>query len=301
MAKGGSTQSAGTSTVNQQVNLPPEISQLLGLLPEPTQGALALTPATPYQGATVAPPARQTTEALGLGESLARSLGDPGATVRNLGQATAAGDYLNPASNPYLASTIDYAQRPIREAFTSDVLPNIGAKGYTEGAYGSPQMQNLQLRAARDFERALGDVSSNIAGQNYARERELQLASPSLISQGLGLSTAPIEMLRGVGGGYESIAQNAIQNDLNAYNAALTAPWFPLQQVAGLAGSLPAPTSSTTTTSGTVPTPGVASNFLSGALGGAALGASAAGPLSIGLPWAAGGGALLGALAGALG
>ena len=82
-------------------------------------------PRSYYTGSTVVPFSGQTTEALTGIENRART-GSPLVTgAQSQVAKTMSGDYLDPATNPYLTSAMDAATRPMREAFTEDVLPGI--------------------------------------------------------------------------------------------------------------------------------------------------------------------------------
>ena len=87
------------------------------------------TPRTMYEGSTVVPFSPVTEAGLTAIQTRAEA-GSPLVTgAQDLTAATMRGDYLSPDSNPYLASAMDAATRPMREAFTQDVMPGIDPFG----------------------------------------------------------------------------------------------------------------------------------------------------------------------------
>ena len=78
---------------------------------------------------------------------------------------TAGGKFLN--SNPYLDSMFASASRPVTDQIQSQFS--------SAGRYGSAANQDV-------LGRSLGELSSNIYGQNYARERQNQLSAGNAIT-----------------------------------------------------------------------------------------------------------------------
>jgi hypothetical protein len=84
----------------------------------------------------------------------------PGA-LQNI-QDTISGRYLDPASNPYLSNTYDYAAR--------QVTPRINSIFEAGGRYGSGMHQGI-------LGQNLSDLANNIYGTNYQNERTRQFAA----------------------------------------------------------------------------------------------------------------------------
>jgi len=108
-----------------------------------------------------------------------------GVSGRNLRQ-TIQGQYLDPASNPFLASAIEAATRPVMEAYQDVTLPHLRDQFTLAGQAVQPnssspfEAQTLMYgrRAAQD----VGDISSRIAAANYEAERQRQLQAAGLVS-----------------------------------------------------------------------------------------------------------------------
>lgn len=85
---------------------------------------------------------------------------------------TAAGGFLN--ANPYQQQMIQAATRPLEQQFSQAVLPGIASLYSKSGRLGSGSMERALGTATEGFGRALGDVTSNIAGTQFQAERGLQ-------------------------------------------------------------------------------------------------------------------------------
>ena len=177
-------------------------------------------PRSYYTGSTVVPFSGQTTEALTGIENRARA-GSPLVTgAQSQVAKTMAGDYLNPATNPYLTSAMDAATRPMREAFTEDVLPSIDTAFSQAGRYGSGLQARQQQRAAEDYLQSLGDVGSRMAYSNYADERARQEAATSAAPAMAELDYLGLERLGQVGAAQEELAARQLQEDIDRFNFA---------------------------------------------------------------------------------
>jgi len=180
------------------------------LLPFLTQGleraqSLFLTGQQPtfFPGQTYVSPSAETTESLAQQEALARQQSQvlnqaqqafmggltaqsqaaplfqnvfsaaqqPAAGSDALRQA-AAGGFLN--ANPYQQQMIQAATRPLEQQFSQAVLPGIASLYSRSGRLGSGSMERALGTATEGFGRALGDVTSNIAGTQFQAERGLQ-------------------------------------------------------------------------------------------------------------------------------
>ena len=100
----------------------------------------------------------------------------------------AGGGFLN--SNPYQQQMIQSATRPLQQAFSEQVLPGISSLYSKSGRLGSGSMERALGSATESYGRALGDVSSNLAGSQYQAERQLQ---QSALGQLAGVSAQDIQ------------------------------------------------------------------------------------------------------------
>lgn len=194
-----------------------------------------------YPGQTYVTPSAQTEQALAQQEALATGA-QPAlqsaqqayqASLGQLGQ-TAAGGFLG--GSPYQQAMIAAATRPLVQQYSQEIVPGI-ASGYSRaGRYGSGAMERAQASAAESFGRALGDVTSTIAGQDYARERALQQqaqmgqaalaqAAPSFFQMGF----LPSQALAQVGAAREAIAQQPLAEAIQRYQYQQQLPYQQLQ------------------------------------------------------------------------
>lgn len=231
-----------------------------------------------YPGQMFVSPSAQTEQALAQQEQLAGGMAPiigagQQAYLSSLGQLgqTAAGGFLT--GSPYREAMIQAATRPLVQQYSEQVVPSIASGFSRAGRYGSGAMEQAQARAAEAFGRSLGDVSATIAGQDYARERQLQQqaqtaqaalgqAAPSFFQA----SFLPAQALAQVGAARETIAQRPLTEAIQRYQFAQELPYRQLQ---GFLGSV---YGSPMTSSQFQPIPQAQTNPLGQALGGATLG-----------------------------
>ena len=183
-----------------------------------------------FPGQTYVSPSTQTeqsitqTEALATGQQPILQASQQGylSSLGQLGQ-TAAGGFLQ--GNPYQQAMIAAATRPITQQFNEQVLPGVASLYSRAGRYGSGAMERALGGATEAYGRALGDVSSTIAGQDYARERGLQQqaqfgtatlaqAAPSFYQQ----QFLPSQTLAQVGSAREGIAAQPLQEQMARFS-----------------------------------------------------------------------------------
>ena len=101
--------------------------------------------------------------------------------------ATAQGEFLSPDSNPFLQATIEAAQRPVVQRFRDETLPRLRSQFTGAGQQVQPESSSPFDRAAalasRGLTQELGDISSQLAGQNFQRERSRQQAAANALPQ----------------------------------------------------------------------------------------------------------------------
>lgn len=138
-----------------------------------------------------------------------------------LGQ-TAQGAYLN--ANPYMAAMVQAAMDPVTRNYQTALAPQLDASFAGSGRYGSGAMLGARDTAQQNLGRTLADMSSNLYGQQYARERQLQDAAAQqygqLYNQGqqLGMqgATSAANITNAAGNQYlaglQQAGQSAYQN-----------------------------------------------------------------------------------------
>jgi hypothetical protein len=268
-----------------------------------------------FGGQTYVSPSAQTMDALAQQEALARQQSPvlqqaQQAYQQSLGGigATAGGSFLG--GNPYQQQMMQAATRPLEQQFSNQILPQIASLYSKSGRYGSGAMQNALGQATEGYGRALGDITSNIAGQQYQQERGLQqqaqlgqaqlaAAAPSIYGQ----QFLPTQQLAQIGAAQEAIAAQPLQEQMARFNFGQQLPY---QQLSGYLSSVyGSPMGSYGTKSQTMPSNpliNTAAGAGLGYLGGQALGSYFSGsPFSLTSPSGYGiagglGGAALGGL-----
>jgi hypothetical protein len=289
------------------------------LLPYLTQGleraeSLFLTGQQPqfFPGQTYVSPSAATTQSIAQQEAIARQQSPVlqqaqqayQSSLSGIGQ-TAGGGFLN--SNPYQAQMMQAATRPLEQAFSQQVLPGISSLYSKSGRLGSGAMERALGTATEGYGRALGDVTSNIAGSQYQAERGLmqqaQLGQAALAQAApsiYGQQFLPSQALGQVGAQQEAIASQPLQEQMARYQFGQQLPYQQLQgYLSSVYGSPMAGYG--TQTQQTPMYQNRTTNALTGALAGGALGYGLNQAFNFGSPYAsAGGGAVLGGLLGGL-
>ena len=194
-----------------------------------------------FPGQMYVSPSAQTEQALAQQEALATGAQPTlqaaqqayQASLGQIGQ-TAAGGFLQ--GNPYQQAMLQAATRPLTQQFGEQVLPGVASLYSRAGRYGSGSMERALGSATEAYGRALGDVSANIVGQDYARERALQQqaqmgqaalaqAAPSFFQMGF----LPSQALAQVGAQREAIAAQPLQEQIQRYQFSQQLPYSQLQ------------------------------------------------------------------------
>ena len=218
------------------------------LLPYLTEGlerskSLFLTGQQPtyFPGQTYVSPTAATTDALAQQEALARQENpllqqSQQAFLSSLGQQgqTASGAFLN--ANPYQQQMIQAATRPLEQKFSEQVLPGISSLYSKSGRLGSGAMERALGTATEGYGRALGDITANIAGNQYQTERGLQEAaqrSQAILAQQApsiyGQQFLPSQTLGQVGAQQEAIAAQPLQEEMARFQFGQQLPYQQLQ------------------------------------------------------------------------
>lgn len=232
-----------------------------------------------YPGQTYVSPSEETLTALQQQQNIAQQQSPTLQAAQNaymqsyggLG-ATAGGAFLQ--GNPYQQAMVEATARPLMQQYSNQVLPGIASLYSKSGRYGSGAMANALGQATEQYGRALGDVSTNIVGNQYEQERARQQqammgltniaqAAPSIYGQ----QYLPSQQLAQVGAQRESIAAQPLQEAMSRYSFQQQLPY---QQLSGYLSSVyGSPTASYGTTSqnmSTNPTVGAIGGALSGGL-----------------------------------
>lgn len=254
MAKGDqTTQQEGSATINQQVQGQQQgqtqqqgqgsqtqqtgaWAPAAGYFPQLYQAAMNAfnqTNGNVYRGQTYAGPT-------GSQQTALQGLNAAGATasaqsrpVADLALSQIRGDWLDPSTNRFLARNVETATQPIRDNFNR----NIGAindSAISGGAYGGSR-QDLQENTALDqANRAVGDVSSQMYGENYARERAIQQNAPGMLSAAQQMSFLGPQTQLQTGGIQQGWRQAALDDQQRRFQAEQQAPWSGIGELANI-------------------------------------------------------------------
>jgi hypothetical protein len=264
------------------------------LLPFLTQGleraqSLFLTGQQPefFPGQTFVSPSAATTESIAQQEAIARQQSPVlqqaqeafQSSLGGIGQ-TAQGGFLN--ANPFQAQMIQAATRPLEQAFSQQVLPGISSLYSRSGRLGSGAMERALGTASEGFGRALGDITSNIAGSQFQQERGLmqqaQLGQAALAQAApsiYGQQFLPAQALGQVGAQQEAIAGMPLQEEMARFQFGQQLPYQQLQGYLSSVYGSPMGAYGTQTTQQPLyqnRTTGALGGALAGGLGGYALG-----------------------------
>lgn len=126
-------------------------------------------------------------------------------------QDIASGSMLN--SNPYQQQMMQAVTRPLTQQYGEQVLPGIASLYSKSGRLGSGSMERALGTATEQYGRALGDVTSNIAGSQYQAERGLQQQA---LGQLAGVSAQDIQTRLAGATGLQAAQQASLSGQLQA-------------------------------------------------------------------------------------
>jgi len=243
-----------------------------------------------YQGKQIAPMSGYTRGAL---NSMAnRALGGSPINRAAQGQLTKTlnGDYLK-QGNPYLQGAIGAATKPMVDTYNQQIAPGLDSTFSSAGRYGSGAHAMGQGQAANALMGQIGNVSSNMAYQNYGDERQNQMRGMLMAPDIANQDYKDIAALGQAGQGFDQYNQSLINADKDKWNFQQNSQWDNLGRYMNLLNGVPSGYRQTTDGGSMNPF----TTGLGGAMAGASLfgtgGALAGGPIG-GLGGAAIGGML---------
>lgn len=145
---------------------------------------------------------------------------------------TIGGQYLN--SNPYLQGAIDAAVQPITNAFRSEVMPGIDSNFSAAGRYGSGLQGEAYDDANAQLAQQIGNVSTQMAYQNYGDERQRQIQGMLFAPEMARQDYIDLGMLGQAGEGYDNYNTKLINADIEKWNYQQNADWNFLNDYIGL-------------------------------------------------------------------
>lgn len=173
---------------------------------------------TYYTGEAVAPLNAAQNTALGNTISMGNSTNPNVAAAGTQNLDTINGDYLDPATDPYLTGTYNAAAQAVTNQYQTATAPQTAGAMEAAGRYGSGSYGNQVQQNQLNLGTSLGNLAQNIYGQNYQNERANQTAAtaeaPALNQAQYINPTAALT----AGNQQQTQQQNVDVNAMNAYN-----------------------------------------------------------------------------------
>jgi len=254
--------SSGDDEVTQRQELPDFLKPYAPLYAQ--QGYnLSQAPFNPYPFESVAPFTQDQTAAMDMVRQ--RSLA--GSPVVNAAQQqtlnTINGQYLDPATNPYLQQTFDQAANRVTDAFGRGTAAQTDARFARAGAFGGSAWNEIQGANQQALGDSLAGMAANIFGNNYAQERNRQQQASQFAPNLAAQDYRDAEALLNVGGMQQGLGQAYLADDAQRFQQAQQYPYQQFQTF----GQLFNPNLGSTQTQ-TQPGVSPVSGLLGGALGG---------------------------------
>lgn len=224
--KGGSTTTTGPSR-EQRAILNKQLS-----LANKMEG---LGPMDFYRGETLAAQDQYSQEGLTQQAEAAGDVGGISDTATARFQDAMAYD---PTQDPRTEQYLDAITSPLKEEFTEEVLPTLGSRAVSQGAFGGSRAAIEEDKAVRTFGRAMGDTRTkglmDIIDSNRQQQATMMSAVPSLQDA----ATQGSQVLRDVGAGYEERSQAEIDADRERFEFGQQAPRDALRDASSMLGGI---------------------------------------------------------------
>jgi hypothetical protein len=201
--------------------------------------ALSNTPYTPYTGQQIAGLNADDRAGLGMTESQAINGFQGQQDAMNAYQSTVRGDYLNPASNPYLQGMVNTANNNITNAYQTGTAAQTDAAAARAGAFGGSAYNQTVQGNQKTLADSLASADNGIYGQNYTNERTNQLNAMQLAPQMQSMGYTDAQKILGVGDIQRSMTQDQLNNQYSNWLAQQNQPYAGLDVLMkGLGGSV---------------------------------------------------------------
>lgn len=171
-----------------------------------------------YPSSTIAGQSADTLQAQTMARNAA--LGGAGGlqTAQGVANDTAAGKYLSPDSNPWLADTYNKAADAVTRQFQTTQLPGVDSAMEGAGRYGSGSWALARGAATDSYGRTIGGLATDIYGGNYQNERNRQMDAVNNAGATYGLGFMPSQALGLVGQQQDQRAQDVLNENIQRYN-----------------------------------------------------------------------------------
>jgi len=188
-----------------------------------------------------------------------------------LALGTMGGDYMNPASNPYLRSYYDQANSDLTNSFLNATLPQLKSTSQSAGMGNSTADALLKGQLFRQLGDSQQKLATNIYGGAYGTERQNQLNAMNFAPTLAANELTDLQNFMAVGDVKQQKAQSVLGELKNVWDTRQSQPYNRLAQyanmvmpLAGMGGSQVQNLQSQS--------PNMAQNLIGGAMAGAALG-----------------------------
>lgn len=151
-----------------------------------------------------------------------QALGAAGGMYPTLGAAQGALNYgltsaYDPANNPVVQRYAEAAIRPVTEMYQEQVLPGITDAAVASGGLGGSRQGVAEGIAAGRYMDTVGDVTANIYNAAYGQGLDQQARMMSLLPSTMNTMLMPSQVYGQVGGAYQGMDQQAINEAMNRY------------------------------------------------------------------------------------
>ena len=195
----------------------------------------ALQQYEPYPGEFIAQPTEAQQESINLRIAQLPQLRDVGVSTMGLGEDMASGRFLDMEQNPYAKAAFSAAVAPVQQDLFQRALPMITSRSMENNSYSGVRSQLAKVSATEAAGRVAGDITSGMALDIYGKERQLQLAAPEVIRQGIALQDLEASQLGRVGQAQWQFEQAELQNDIARW---YEKNWGPIQAASGVAPAM---------------------------------------------------------------
>ena len=186
-----------------------------------------------------------------------------------LASSTIQGDFVNPASNPYLGAYFNQGANDLTNSYLNATVPQLQGTSQQAGMGNSTADALLHGQQMRQLGNSLQNLSTNIYGGAYNTERQNQNQMLNMIPQFAGMENQDISNLMNLGSAKQQQAQNVLGEAKNVWDTRQAQPFTRLSNYSGLLQPMAGLGSTQTST-----TSGGGMNPLQSALQGGLAGAS---------------------------
>jgi hypothetical protein len=222
----GGSDSGGTQT--QKTELPNYLKPY-GDPYAKTGAELASMPYQPYPYQRVAPFTQDQLYGMDMARQQAGYYSPLWSQAQNQLSNTLGGQYMDPASNPYLQQTYDIAANRMADAYSRGTGATTNAIFGKSGSFGGSAHQEVTEGNNRAFGDSLGGLANQLFGGNYQAERARQLGAmqyaPQFAGQQQNYGLTNINALLGIGQMMQGQGQQYMDADYAQFQDAMNYPY----------------------------------------------------------------------------